>query len=526
MVQASKQELYLLNWEIANLTQKLLSFSEMYSTVDLKTLEFLEKMIKTTDRFLTQKSLVPVGEWDAADKAIFEGYTFSRSINCKMCDRSIKITKPGLLKHLAEHDIKVVSPVKPKTPAPAKVPTAKGDGKDAVKRKEPTKNVPRLHNEKPCLAEGCLPPISEPVSKKMKQFLTKTPQDQLKVATERKEEQPENPVHALIAADLEKILVYKFPDVKAHPFGSRVTGLGGDSSDVDMYLDLDGNYNGNLTKDTIHKNANLVQALLQASGHWSQFKPILNARTPILRTWNLQYKLDCDLSFSNGLSMCNTQLIQYFFEIQPVCSAVTRYVKEWARYLNIEALNGYTVTLLTIFFFQAHKLLPSVYQLQTNNSEEHKVRRISHWRVDFERKTLEQLKIHPIPEDQVELYLGGFFAFYGEAFKFETNMVCPFLGTPQLKIRFDPAGNQIPAQMKVLREYYATLNMNEAHPVNELLQYAKPMVVQDPFELNHNVAKGLLPINVSKFRKLCAETGPLLSSGSAGGKEEEQQQQP
>ncbi|EDS35017.1 conserved hypothetical protein [Culex quinquefasciatus] len=519
MVQAAKQELYLLNWEIANLTQKLISFSEMYSAVDLKTVEYLEKMIKTTDRFLTQKTLVPVGEWDAGDKAIFEGYTFSRSINCKMCDRSIKITKPGLLKHLAEHDIKVENTPKVKTPA--KEPVTKSESKGPVKRKEPVQNKPRLHNEKPCLEVGCLPTIKEPVSNKMKKFLTnKSPQDQLKATTERKQEQVNSPVHAAIAADLEKILAYKFPNVKAHPFGSRVTGLGNDTSDVDIYLDLDGNQEGNLSKDTIQRYSNQVQALLQASGHWSEFKPILNARTPILRTWNLQQKLDCDLSFSNGLSMCNTELIQYFFEIQPVCSAVTLYVKEWARYLNIEALNGYTVTLLTIFFFQAHKLLPSVYQLQTNNSEEHKVRRISHWRVDFERKSLEQLKIVPIPEAQIELYLGGFFAFYGEAFKFETNMVCPFLGTPQLKIHFDPLGTRIPAQMKALREYYATLNMNEAHPVNELLQYAKPMVVQDPFELNHNVAKGLMPINVSKFRKLCAETGPLLQSVAAKGQPE------
>lgn len=512
MVQASKQELYLLNWEIANLTQKLQSFSEMYSTVDLKTLEFLEKMIKTTDRFLTQKSLVPVAEWDAGDKAIFEGYSFARSINCKMCDRSVKITKPGLLKHLAEHDIKVVSPVKPKTPAPAKEPTAAAKEKDTVKRKEPTKNVPRLHNEKPCLADGCLPVIKEPVSNKMKKFLAKPRQDLLKVVAERKQEQPDNPVHALIAADLEKILVTKFPNVKAHPFGSRVTGLSSDNSDVDMYLDLEGNQEGNFSQDIIHKNANLIQAILQASGQWNQFKPILKARTPILRSWNLQYKLDCDLSFTNGLSKCNTELIQYFFEIQPACSAVTRYVKQWAHFLNIETFNGYTVTLLTIFFFQAHQLLPSVYQLQTNNSAEHKVRHISHWRVDFERKTLEQLKIHSIPESDVELYLFGFFAFYGHAFKFETEMVCPYLGTPQSKVHFDPAAKKIPAQMKALREYYATLDLKNAHPVNELLQYAKPMVVQDPFELNHNVAKGLLPINVSKFRRMCAETGPLLNS--------------
>lgn len=515
MVQASKQELYLLNWEIANLTQKLQSFSEMYSTVDLKTVEYLEKMIKTTDRFLMQKSLVPVTEWDAGDKAIFEGYTFSRSINCKMCDRSVKITKPGLLKHLAEHDIKVETTAKANTPA--KAPSVKSESKELVNKKKPVSNKPRLQNEKPCLEKGCLPIIKEPVSNKMKKFLAnKSPQDQLKAMSERKQEQADIPVHKAIAADLEKLLLCKFPNVKAHPFGSRVTGLGNDTSDVDMYLDLDGNQEGNLSKDTIHLYSNQVHALLQASGHWSQFKPILNARTPILRTWNLQFKLDCDFSFSNGLSMCNTELIQYFFEIQPVCSAVTVYVKEWASYLNIEALNGYTVALLVIFFFQVHGLLPSVYQLQTDNSQEHKVRRILHWRVDFERKPLEQLKIRPIPESDIELYLMGFFGYYGENFTFETQIICPFLGAPQPKIHFDPLGKKIPSKMKVLHEYYATLNMIDAHPVNDLLQYTKPIVVQDPFELNHNVAKGLLPIDVSKFRKMCAETGPLLSIAGKG----------
>lgn len=62
-----------------------------------------------------------------------------------------------------------------------------------------------------------------------------------------------------------------------------------------------------------------IEEILRATKNWSEFLPILNARTPILRAFNKPSKVDCDLSFSNGLSHCNTKLIRYYVTLQPGC---------------------------------------------------------------------------------------------------------------------------------------------------------------------------------------------------------------
>jgi DNA polymerase sigma len=57
----------------------------------------------------------------------------------------------------------------------------------------------------------------------------------------------------------------------------------------------------------------------QTRAVWNDFEKVKAARTPILRTFNHQEKIDCDISFTNGLSHCNTYLLQYFLTLQPVC---------------------------------------------------------------------------------------------------------------------------------------------------------------------------------------------------------------
>lgn len=62
-----------------------------------------------------------------------------------------------------------------------------------------------------------------------------------------------------------------------------------------------------------------IEDLLRNTRKWSDFVAIVNARTPILRAFNEVERVDCDLSFGNGLSHCNTRLISYFINIQPLC---------------------------------------------------------------------------------------------------------------------------------------------------------------------------------------------------------------
>lgn len=101
---------------------------------------------------------------------------------------------------------------------------------------------------------------------------------------------------------------------------------------------------------------------------WDNFEPVVHARTPILRAYCAAEKIDCDLSFSNGLSTCNTGLIQYFIELQPISKQIIVFLKYWASQLQL-GVNSYLLTLMVIFYLQQESLLPSVQLLQDSEKQ-------------------------------------------------------------------------------------------------------------------------------------------------------------
>lgn len=115
----------------------------------------------------------------------------------------------------------------------------------------------------------------------------------------------------------------RFPKVSVVPFGSMVIGLGRQGGDLDIFVDVGNCYFGKPSKskmkDVIFQTLRILQS---KSNEWSDFEAVTHARTPILRVYCRAFKTDCDLSFSNGLSHCNTELIKYFIGIQPICKKV------------------------------------------------------------------------------------------------------------------------------------------------------------------------------------------------------------
>lgn len=106
-----------------------------------------------------------------------------------------------------------------------------------------------------------------------------------------------------------------------------------------------------------------TEAILKKSGNFCDFEQVLRARTPILKTFCSAENIDCDLSFSNGLSFCNTILINYFLNLQPVARKLTTFIKYWSQLCNL-GVNSYVIVLLVIFYLQNCKLLPSLHHLQ------------------------------------------------------------------------------------------------------------------------------------------------------------------
>lgn len=196
--------------------------------------------------------------------------------------------------------------------------------KKTQKHDEPKRKIhtPNRAKDGEYVTIGSIPNNKVELTKKTKNFIINVkPQTHLMVVDACRKELSNSPAHDNIVKTLEDLFKTSYPKAKAYPFGSRITGLGKETSDLDIYLDLEGNYNGSqkYSKDKLKRCVLLTEEHLKLSDQWSKLDPITSARTPILRAWNTKEKIDCDISFTHGLSHCNTKLIQYLFDLQPVC---------------------------------------------------------------------------------------------------------------------------------------------------------------------------------------------------------------
>lgn len=60
--------------------------------------------------------------------------------------------------------------------------------------------------------------------------------------------------------------------------------------------------------------------ILTNSENWKNAISI-DAKVPLVRAmFNFKhFNIECDISFNNSLAICNTNLIKFFFQLQPLC---------------------------------------------------------------------------------------------------------------------------------------------------------------------------------------------------------------
>lgn len=302
-------------------------------------------------------------------------------------------------------------------------------------------------------------------------------------------------------------LVLYSQHVKVLPFGSMVIGLGRIGGDLDIFIDIGNCYCEKPSKRRMKDSIFQTQRILsQNKNHWDQFEPVTKARTPLLRTYCQLEKIDCDLSFSNGLSHCNTNLIQYFIELQPVCKKIVVFIKFWVKAVQL-GLNSYLISLMVIFYLQQEKILPAVAFLQSLAPPWY----IDGWHANFTAVTLHDLNI-PIATD-FKKYLLGFFKFYGSQFDYQNHIISILAGQPVDKRLFNHGKEQtLPPMFQRFAMYMEQLNLDEADEVEDLFANYKPLVIQDPFELCHNVAKGVQELKLKKMQLFMQRTLEILSN--------------
>lgn len=164
---------------------------------------------------------------------------------------------------------------------------------------------------------------------------------------------------------------------------------------------------------------------------------VSHAKVPIVKIWDPELRLACDMNVNNTLALENTRMIRTYVEVDERVRPLAMTVKHWTkrRILNDAALGGtlssYTWICLIISFLQTRSppILPS---LQARPHEKRVTEDGLVCSFDDDIKTLSQFGRHN--KQSVGELLFQFFRYYGHELDYETNVISVREGTLTNKV--------------------------------------------------------------------------------------------
>ncbi|XP_020818492.1 terminal uridylyltransferase Tailor-like [Drosophila serrata] len=288
--------------------------------------------------------------------------------------------------------------------------------------------------------------------------------------------------HDQIISDLKQALYSDFPGTPIYAFGSRIMGIATADSDLDLYVDADGNniYTEYSTQTRL-RNLMKIKKALSSSANWS-FTKSFHGVYPLVTARHKDSNILCDISFSMKITVDQNNLVNYIFDLQPIARYMVIYLRSWALANGLSNFRGHIFTLMVIFFLQIRGQLPSVSNLQTNL-----LPNFGPWKTDFVKLGLSSFNMKPIPLNAIEVrnILKDFFRYYSE-FEYGQLVVCPWLG----------------------KGVYRTM-IKSYMPLGSLrfkgLFCDRAMIIQDIIHLNQNKAYAITQSELTNFKLICKQ---------------------
>ncbi|XP_028313521.1 terminal uridylyltransferase 7 isoform X2 [Gouania willdenowi] len=269
-------------------------------------------------------------------------------------------------------------------------------------------------------------------------------------------------VREYILKDLETFIRNHFPEAKLQLFGSSKNGFGFRQSDLDICMVLEG-------KETVD-DVDVIVRLERMLRKYSELKnitAITTAKVPIVKFCHVHTGLEGDISLYNTLALHNTRLLASYAAIDRRVKVLCYVMKVFAKMCDIGeasrgSLSSYAYTLMVLFFLQQRNppVIPVLQEIYDGEKKPEVL--VDGWNVYF----FDDLKNLPSrwpmcgknTETVGELWL-GLLRFYTEEFDFREHIVC-------VRQR---------ARITTFRKQWTT----------------KPICIEDPFDLNHNLGVGL-----------------------------------
>ncbi|XP_030593881.1 terminal uridylyltransferase 7 [Archocentrus centrarchus] len=267
-----------------------------------------------------------------------------------------------------------------------------------------------------------------------------------------------------ILQDLELFVRRQFDGARLQLFGSSKNGFGFRQSDLDICMVLEGQE----TIDDIDC-INIIESLarlLKKHPDLRNILPITTAKVPIVKFYHVRTGLEGDISLYNTLALHNTHLLATYAAIDRRVKILCYAMKVFAKMCDIGdasrgSLSSYAYTLMVLFFLQQRNppVIPVLQEIYDGKKPEVLV---DGWNVYF----FDDLKALPShwphygknTETVGELWL-NLLRFYTEDFDFREHVVC-------------------------VRQLARLTTFNKQWT-------SKYIVIEDPFDLNHNLGAGL-----------------------------------
>ncbi|RKP10046.1 hypothetical protein THASP1DRAFT_6980, partial [Thamnocephalis sphaerospora] len=220
-------------------------------------------------------------------------------------------------------------------------------------------------------------------------------------------------------AKLQHIIDTEWPNrgATAQLFGSTMSNLATSYSDVDICLMTD--WPGLCDVYTLASG-------LQKHGMRRVFC-VSGAKVPIVKLWDPEYDLACDININNPLSVQNTCMVRAYVSIDPRVRPLTMIIKYWSkrRELNDAAgggtLSTYTWVNMVIFYLQTRSppILPVLQQFKRPENA-----KPGYFYEDVTQLTGFGYANH----ESLGALLYGFFKYYALTFDYEHDVVSVRLG--------------------------------------------------------------------------------------------------
>ncbi|NXI66330.1 TUT7 uridylyltransferase, partial [Anseranas semipalmata] len=268
-----------------------------------------------------------------------------------------------------------------------------------------------------------------------------------------------------IRQNLENFIRLEFPGTKLNLFGSSKNGFGFKQSDLDICMTMDGLETAE-GLDCIRIIEDLAKVLKKQSG-LRNVLPITTAKVPIVKFFHVRSGLEVDISLYNTLALHNTRLLSSYAAIDPRVKYLCYTMKVFTKMCDIGdasrgSLSSYAYTLMVLYFLQQRNP-PVIPVLQEIYKEPKKPEiLVDGWNVYFFDKIEELPVVWPDSGKNTEsvgqLWL-GLLRFYTEEFDFKEHVIC------------------------IRRKNLLTTFKKQ--------WTSKYIVIEDPFDLNHNLGAGL-----------------------------------